>query len=583
MAEGNPLFVEQLLAMLAEGGDPERVPVTIHALLAARLDSLPFQEVGLLERAAVVGLEFDWEALGELGPDRHRPSGAQLAALVRKELIRPHEVIEDTFRFRHVLIRDTAYERIPKELRAELHERFAHWLGGRGNEFEEIIGYHLEQAYTSLVGLGRPGDRARALAEEAAERLAASGRRALARGDTPAAANLLERAASLLPQDDSRRLSLLAPLGRALRDTGQLARAVSVLTEAVERAREASEHGVAADAVALSVLRLHTAPQEFVGQALVIRELEGAIPVLEELGDEAALARALTVAGMVRYWRGEVTAAIKDLERAARLGREVGDRAQEAESLQYVLQSILVGPMPVDEALRRFAELRPRAQSNRVLEMHFLRLLPRLEAMRGRFRVARDLVAQAKALAEELGLEIVLARIAVEAGSVELLAGDAAAAERELRAGCQALERMGDLNHLASVAPMLADALVLQGRDEEALLLTERWSAERLTVPEDADAQIRWRSVRAKVLARAGNVEAAEYVAHEATALAERTEYLDLHAQAVADLSEVLRRAGRPEEASTALREAIRLYEQKGNVVAAQRLHGVLIEPSIEV
>nr|MBA2461821.1 AAA family ATPase [Actinomycetota bacterium] len=234
VAEGNPLFVEQLLAMLGEGGDPEHVPATMHALLAARLDALPDEERDLLERASVVGLEFEWEALAELAPERRRPSGAQLAALVRKELIRPHEAIEDTFGFRHMLIRDAAYERIPKELRSDLHERFAGWLDGRGEEFEEIVGYHLEQAYRFVTELGPVTDRARALAKRAAERLAAAGQRALARGDMPAAASLLERAGALLPPDDRRRLALLPTLGRALRDAGQLERANAVLTEAVE-------------------------------------------------------------------------------------------------------------------------------------------------------------------------------------------------------------------------------------------------------------------------------------------------------------------------------------------------------------
>ena len=124
-AEGNPLFVEQLLAGLTEGRDGEDLPPTIHALLAARLDALPDEERDVLERASVVGMEFEWEALTALAPDRGRPPGACLATLVRKELIRPHEVIEDAFRFRHMLIRDAAYERITKELRSGLHERFA--------------------------------------------------------------------------------------------------------------------------------------------------------------------------------------------------------------------------------------------------------------------------------------------------------------------------------------------------------------------------------------------------------------------------------------------------------------------------
>ena len=130
-AEGNPLFVEQLLAAVAERGETEELPPTIHALLAARLDGLPVDERDVLERASVVGLEFEWDALAVLSADGSRPPGALLSTLVRKELIVPHEAIGDDFRFRHVLIRDAAYERIPKELRAELHERFADWLERR--------------------------------------------------------------------------------------------------------------------------------------------------------------------------------------------------------------------------------------------------------------------------------------------------------------------------------------------------------------------------------------------------------------------------------------------------------------------
>ncbi len=114
-AEGNPLYVEQLVAMLAEGGDAKSIPPTIQALLSARIDGLPPDQLSALEHAAVIGLEFEWGALAELDPDRRRPAGAELSALVRKELIRPHEAIADTFLFRHILLRDAAYERISKE------------------------------------------------------------------------------------------------------------------------------------------------------------------------------------------------------------------------------------------------------------------------------------------------------------------------------------------------------------------------------------------------------------------------------------------------------------------------------------
>jgi class 3 adenylate cyclase/tetratricopeptide (TPR) repeat protein len=580
-AEGNPLFVEQSLAMLAEGGLPDQVPPTIHALLAARLDGLPDDERDLLERASVIGLEFEWEALGELASERHRPSGAHLASLMRKELITPHEVIEDTFRFRHLLIRDAAYERITKELRSDLHERFAGWLDGRGEEFDEIVGYHLEQAYRAVAELGPPDDRARALAQRAAERLAASGRQAYARGDTPAATNLLERATALLPSDHRLRLELLPPLGRALLEGGEIERADSVLSEAVESGRSAGERGLATDAaVALSYLRLLAVPET--SDEAVARDLEDAIRVFEELGDEGGLARALGVAGTLRYWKGEAVAAGDDLERAARYARDVGDRAQEAQSLHYALMAILFGPTPVTEALERVEELRPRAEGNRRFEVTLLRASAQLEAMQGRLASARELIAQARALAQELGLEIILAAgVAWVAGYVQLLAGDASAAERELRPACEELERMGNWGNLAFLAPTLADALFAQGHDEDALRLTEL--TERITNSWDAQPQIAWRRVRAKLLARRGEVDEAERLARKATALAARTDFLDDRAQAVADLAEVLRVAGRSKESAVAVEEAIGLHDRKGNVIAAETLRGLLAEPPINV
>lgn len=582
VAAGNPLFVEQLLAMLVEGGDPERVPATIQALLAARLDSLPELERSVLERAAVVGLEFEWEALGELAPDRRRPSGVQLAALVRKELIRPHEAIEDTFRFRHLLIRDAAYERIPKELRSELHERFADWLDGRGEEFDEIVGYHLEQAYRCLAELGRPGEKARALAEAATERLVRSGRRAYARADSRAAVNLLERAADLLPADDPRRLSLLPPLGRALRAQGQLDCADAVLAEAVERGRATDERAVAADAgIALADLRSHRTAQTGVGREDVLHEIDAAIRVFDEVGDEAGLARALTLRGKYRFWGGESAAALPDLERAARHARAAGDRAEEAESIQYLCAAMRVGPTPVGDALRRLEDLGSRAALTVRLEVVFQIMRAHLVAVQGDFDAARAFASQAVALAEEHGLDSAHAHFVF--GDIEWLAGDAAAAERELRRVCEHYEQVGELGFLSSTAPYLIEVVLAQGRDEEALLLSERWTPERLTLPEDADAHTHWRRVRAKVLARRGELDEAERVGREAVAIASATDVLELRAQALADLAEVLRLADRSQEATAALNEAIALYEEKGNVVETGRLRGLLAEPPTEV
>ncbi len=581
VAEGNPLFVEQLLALLAEEGELEQVPPTIQALLAARLETLPDEERDLVERASVVGLEFEWEALGELTPNRQRPPGARLAALVRKELIRPHEVLEDTFRFRHVLIRDAAYERIPKDLRSELHERFADWLDGRGEEFDEIVGYHVEQAYRSLVELRPLDDRARTLAERAAERLSTSGRRAYARGDMPAAANLLERAAGLMSLEDARRLDLLPSLGRALIEAGEWDSADALLSQAVALARGARERGIAADAaVALCYLRLHAPPLK--SHEEVERELEDAIHVFEELQDKAGLARALGLTGLMRHWRGEAAAATTDLERAARYAREAGDRAQETESLRGVLVSATFGPTPVESCLKRLEDIRREVKGNRRSEVSILAMRALLEAMGGRFEPARGSIAEAKVLAEELGLKMILAASVLNvAGQIELLAGDPAAAERELRPACEMLERIGDMGHFGTAAPYLADALYAQGRGDEAMALIEL--ASTYEVEDDLDAQAGWRRVLAKVLAQHADFEEAERLAREATALAARTDFLYLRAHVSADLAEVLRLRGRAQESAAALEEAIRLHERKGNVAAASSLRSLLPEPHVEV
>jgi class 3 adenylate cyclase/tetratricopeptide (TPR) repeat protein len=573
-AEGNPLFVEQLLAMLAEGGDPGNVPPTIQALLEARLDALPEDERQVLECASVIGHDFEWEALGELSPNRRRPPGARLAALVRNELIRPHDLIEDTFSFRHALIRDAAYARLPKELRSELHERFARWLDGRGDEFEEIVGYHLEQAHRWVVELGPPDERAFGLAEQAAERLGSSARRARARGDGPAAANLFERAAALLPADDRRRLELLPLLGRSLREAGRMEHAESVLAEAVERARTVGDEVLAADAsLALVDLRLHSTSAT---RQEALAEVETATRIFRRHADDAGLARALALGGQLRFWSGEMAAALEDLERGARHARAAGDRHLEAECLQYVLAVVYWGPTPVEEALRRLADVEARVAGNRRLDVAVLNGRARLEAMEGRFDAARVTAARAAARAEG-GREVErYSHVSTAAGMIELLAGDPAAAERELRPACERLEDMGELGYLSSAVPLLLEALYRQGRDEEALQLSERWRPDRLTVPEDMDAQVGWRSVRAKLLARQGDIGEAEALAREATALAAGTEDLELRAKAVTDLAEVLRLAGRAQESTAALQEALHLHERKGNVSAAAELRARL-------
>jgi hypothetical protein len=207
-AEGNPLFVEQMLALQAEEPDGDVVvPPTIQALLAARIDRLRPEERAVVERASVEGRLFHRGAVSELLPPTARAGiGTQLMSLVRKEFLRPDRSLfpgDDGFRFSHMLIRDAAYESMPKQLRAELHERYAQWLEQRGSadEYDEILAYHLEQSYEARAALGQADSHAQTVAAKAGLLLAQAGRRALSRGDVRAAAGQLRRATALLAID----------------------------------------------------------------------------------------------------------------------------------------------------------------------------------------------------------------------------------------------------------------------------------------------------------------------------------------------------------------------------------------------
>jgi class 3 adenylate cyclase len=253
-AEGNPLFVEEPVRMVVDERHLD-VPPTIHALLAARLDRLESPERATLEAASVVGRSFSGGAVNELGRAADRAElDERLRTLIRKQLIEPDGgrfAGEDTYSFTHILVRDVAYQGILKGKRTELHARFADWLEGvageRANEYEEILGYHLERAHRYLTELGPIDDEGRELAGKAAARLGSSGGRALARGDVGPAVSLLERAVSLLDEDDPARRDLTVKLGIALAESGQLSRADAILHDRIEAERRGSAYVVFQD------------------------------------------------------------------------------------------------------------------------------------------------------------------------------------------------------------------------------------------------------------------------------------------------------------------------------------------------
>jgi class 3 adenylate cyclase/tetratricopeptide (TPR) repeat protein len=583
-AEGNPLFVEQMLAMHAEEGAQNGelvVPPTINALLAARIDRLEPEERVVVERAAVEGRVFHRNAVAELLPAAAQQRlGTQLMSLIRKEFIRPDRALfrgDDGFRFGHILIRDAAYESMAKELRADLHGRFADWLertaADRLSEFEEILGYHLEQACRYRAELRPRDERSAELASRAAEHLAAAGRRAHGRGDLPAAAGLLSRATALLPKEDRRRLELLPTLAEALMQTGDFAGAESLLAEAVESASAGGLPSLEAHAlVASAFLREHMDPEGWADGAE--RLAQRAIAISEQTDDERGLARAWRLLAEVHWHRSLAVAAEEACERAVEHARRAGDRREEAESLSLLARMGPYGPTPVPQAISRCDEIISNAEGDRKVEAFALAERAVLLAMAGSFTEACASSERSRAILQELDLRLPLANAAMRFGDAAQLGGDLARAEEELRFAYELLESMGEKSYLSTAAAFLADVVYEDGRYEEARQLTE--IAEQAASEDDAVSQIMWRSVRAKSLARSGAFAEAESLARAAVAAAARTDLITERADAHADLGEVLRLAGRVDEAIPVLDDAHRLYEQKGNVVAARRIGSLL-------
>jgi class 3 adenylate cyclase/tetratricopeptide (TPR) repeat protein len=569
-AEGNPLYAEQMAAMVAEGGAVETIPPTIQALLAARLDRLDTDERAVIEAAAVCGKEFWRDAVTALSDvDRRGSIGSLLLSLVRKELIRPHRSTarpDDAFRFGHVLIRDAAYAAVPKETRALLHERFAHWLETESDEaeLEEIVGYHLEQAYRNREALGPVDGHATELATRAAKRLASAGRRALARGDAPAAVTLLERAASLLEHEQQERRSLLPDLAAALRSSGALAQAQEVLDEALAHAPESPDRLLEASAlVEQALLRTYSR-----GEVAALGEVAQRVrPVFEELGDDLGVARVLQLLGLERFGRcryGEAEGLYRDAVAYAR--RTDGGR-EESRALRLLAGALLRGPTPVEEALAECREICERTATDLSAQASSCGIAALLDAMRGNFDDARHLYAHAKAVFAELGSRHDAAGLALYGGPIEFLAGDLDAATQELAEAQAMLEELGERGGLSTVQAFLAQVEWARGRRSEAERLAEL--VEQTASRDDVLVHVVARGTRARALAAKDHASAAESLANEAVALARTGDSPSLLAGALCDLADVQKGAGR--SSLETLREAIRLYERKGDVVSAAR------------
>jgi class 3 adenylate cyclase/tetratricopeptide (TPR) repeat protein len=581
-AAGNPLFIEQLVAMIAERpGDDEELPIppTIAALLSARLDRLGPGVRAVVTRAAVAGKEFSGDLAVYLLPEDARGFvGRHLETLVSKDLIEPAPSpgSGERFRFRHILIQQAAYRAAPKRVRAELHERVAAWIDdpvrGRADEQSEIVGYHLEQAFRYRAELGRVGARELELARRAGEQLSAAGERAFRRGDMPATVNLLGRAAALPSANGEAGLAALPELGYALFEVGEVDEASAVLADAAARARAAGDRHVEwRVAITRARIEMYRDPG---GTDLAARagETERAIEVLGELGDEAGLARAWMVLSDLHWSEGRLGETSEAATRAAELARRTGSRREVGWALGQVALCAIHSPLPVDEGLSRLERLLAAEPENRTLDANLSGFVTVLEAMSGRFAEARRHIEQSRALARDLGLMWQAAVQDLLSGYVELLAGDPVAAERDMREAERVFREIGEGWFLSTVAVDLPRAVYEQGRYDEAFALLA--AIDETPAPTDREWQIKRTGIPARLLARRGRTEEAETLAREGVALAADSEFVVLHADVLLDLAEVLELAGRDEEAAATAAEAVGLYERKGDVAAAAGARG---------
>ncbi|MCW2964964.1 MAG: hypothetical protein JWO17_2216 [Actinomycetia bacterium] len=568
-AAGNPLFVEEMLALALEGGDIH-APSTIQALLQARLDRLGSAERSVMERGAVQGELFHRGAVQELANGGGEGLDSHLIGLVRKELIRPERgplLDDDAYRFRHLLIRDVAYDGLPKETRADLHLRFAHWVSAHAQivELDEIVGYHLEQAARYRSELGRPDAE---IDREAAGRLTAAGESAVAREDLPAAENLLGRALALLPPGEPVRDRALHALISALMWSSPFEHVNQLITE-LEASSDPVMH--MNGRIARAQHRLHFDPGYGVEEMRQVAD--EARHLFTEIGDHSGLSHVYLVLANASWFESQGRATLDYVVRAR-------EHAIRGESLNVRLLALAIGPLthgPLlpDEVRARLDELFGDHES-RFLTQGRLMTESMLERLEGNFERCLEYWRQGDEILGELGLVFlrhVMHQVPAECAYAQ---GRYEESARFYRETYDRLGSMGETGFRSTVAIELGESLYAVGEDAEAERLAIE--GEAMSSADDLVNFALGRGLRARILADRGELEAAEALALDAIAYARRSDFPQIHARAGEALARVRRAQGRTEESRSLLEEAARAHERRGDVVLAERARQLLVK-----
>ena len=585
-AEGNPLYVEEMVNALIDRGalvhaddgwrfreDPgdEVVPASIEALIASRLDQLSGGQRALLQDAAVIGRIFARSALVSVSEAAEAEVADLLRGLVRKELLRPERMGSlgggEAFGFKHALTRAIAYESTPKRRRASAHRAAAEWMKSHGDdlgEIDELIGYHLEQAF--LLSRDVDPDLADpALAQEAAERLTLAGEAAFRSGNVQGTVDLLVRAKAIIGTEEPLFPRIAALLAIALSWAGDLETSREVALagkQSAERLGDAAATARCNLGLVGAEMALRGVTQEMIEEARAIRS------VLAEADDPEWLARAVKELALAIEPSSAPAEAIRLLEETQTLAGRAGDALTEGWATYAIATIVAWGEVPAAEALascERLLEQELLASTRLKIEL-VVAYLRAMLAPTDELRVkVGELVGSIQQMMGE-GSAVSLCYLA--AGAFQFL-GDLASAERVLVWACDCLERQQEVVVRPSAEAYLANILCDQGRPQEAE--AHAAIAEALAVEDDLEAMVDWKLARGRIQSLGGSSESAVTTLTEALSLVEQgTDFIQRGRVRLA-LSEAEERAGNRERARRLLQEALELFDNKGDVMDAAR------------
>jgi class 3 adenylate cyclase len=578
-AEGNPLFLGQIAAMLrdrgaiadgrwaADGDVDIEIPTTVQALLTSRLDALDAAVLHVAERASIEGRRFREAVVVDLS---ERPAGdvrEALGALEAKGLARPEDASGERWRFEHGLVADVAYRGIPKRERADLHERLARRILERDAEqpdADESAARHLERSLRLHEEVGEGVSEP--LASRAGELFADAGERAFAALDLPTARDLLGRAASLLPRTSARRLDILPNLGVALSETGRPEETEALLSAAVDDARgTGSERDELRARVQLLSNHVYRSPNE-----AELRTATGhgiaAAQRLEELGDDVGLAEAEIAVEYMGWMLGDTELQHEWSKRALAHALAAGRPREAAQGAADLVLSAAFGPLPLD-GCRRIADEVEALGPGPIAESAALALRAIAALAAGQEEAFAQSERAWHDLLERAGLPWLEATQALTIAGIENWAGAHERAARRLRTARETVTASGDIWWYGTIDGLLCSALAAEG-DRRAFLAVADELVNADVVP-DPDTLSHRELARSHTLLLRGQVADAEAAARRALQIAERGTLPLARADAEVALARALDARGLDTEAASARSRAIEILRTKRHDAAA--------------